>query len=183
MMFSVQSQLSKFIRYGLQFLVLFMLALPALAGVNVNSASQNELESLPGIGPSKARSIIEYRAANGPFSSLADLDHVSGIGPSTLANLEPHVVFEGDTTPVPSGSARASRSRSSSSNSTGGIININTASQSDLQSLPGIGPSKAVAIIDNRTENGIFSSCSELSRVTGIGSATVRNISSRCTVE
>ena len=182
-MLSIQSQLKKFFRYGIQLFVLLLLTFPALAGVNVNSATQSELESLPGIGPSKALSIIEYRNTNGPFTSLADLDLVSGIGPATLANIEPHVVFDGESTPAPSGSATSRSTASSSSSDSGGVVNINTASQSDLQSLPGIGPSKAVAIIDNRTENGLFSSCSELSRVTGIGSATVRNISSRCTVE
>jgi len=183
MIASVQFQLNRFFRYGLQLLVLFMLTLPALAGVNVNSATQSELETLPGIGPSKALSIIEYREANGPFASLADLDRVSGIGPATLANIEPLVVFNGESIPAPSGTVTTSRTDTTGASSSGGIININTANQADLQSLPGIGPSKAVAIISNRSENGLFSSCSELSRVTGIGSATVRNISSRCTVE
>ena len=182
-MFSTHSSLNRFLRLGLQLLMLLLLAFPAMAGVNVNSATQSELESLPGIGPSKALSIIEYRDTNGPFTSLADLDRVSGIGPSTLANIEPHVVFDGVSTSVPSGTASSRSTESSSSSDPSAVVNINTASQSDLQSLPGIGPSKAVAIIDNRTENGLFSSCSELSRVTGIGSATVRNISSRCTVD
>jgi competence protein ComEA len=178
-----QPQLSKLFRHALKFLLLLLMTFPAFAGVNINSATQTELESLPGIGPSKALNIIEYRDTNGPFASLADLDHVSGIGPATLANLEPHVVFDGETTSVPSGSTSTSSSRASNSSSTGGVININTASQDDLQSLPGIGPSKAVAIITNRAENGLFSSCSDLSRVTGIGSATVLNITSRCSVE
>ena len=47
-----------------------LVAGPVWAGVNVNSASQSELETLPGIGPSKASAIIEYRNANGPFANL-----------------------------------------------------------------------------------------------------------------
>ncbi len=48
--------------------------------VDINSAGIEELEKLPGIGPSKAASIIEYREAHGPFRSLDDLANVSGIG-------------------------------------------------------------------------------------------------------
>jgi competence protein ComEA len=62
-----------------------------------------------------------------------------------------------------------------------GVINVNTATAAELDSLPGIGPSKATAIIEYREANGPFGSCSELSRVTGIGDATVANIASVCT--
>lgn len=60
----------------------------------INSATSEELQTLPGIGPATADSIVEYREANGPFGSLADLDEVSGIGPSTLETLEPLISFE-----------------------------------------------------------------------------------------
>ncbi len=67
----------------------FTLAVPAsaLAAVDVNTASASELETLPGIGPSKATAILEYRAAHGAFSRPSDLQKVSGIGPATYANL------------------------------------------------------------------------------------------------
>jgi competence protein ComEA len=48
--------------------------------VNINTASAAELEGLPGIGPTLAQKIIEYREQNGPFVSVEDLDNVSGIG-------------------------------------------------------------------------------------------------------
>ena len=57
--------------------------------VNVNSASQQQLETLPGVGPSLAQRILEYRTANGAFHSIDELDEVSGIGPATLARLRP----------------------------------------------------------------------------------------------
>jgi competence protein ComEA len=50
--------------------------------LNVNTATEAELESLPGVGPSLARRIVEYRQANGPFQTADDLQNVSGIGPS-----------------------------------------------------------------------------------------------------
>ena len=50
--------------------------------VNINTATQAELESLPGIGPSTATKIINYRKENGKFSSIEDIKNVSGIGDS-----------------------------------------------------------------------------------------------------
>lgn len=56
--------------------------------VNINTASQAELESLPGIGPTTAGKIIEYRDANGPFLSIEDIINVSGIGPGTYERIK-----------------------------------------------------------------------------------------------
>ncbi|MEM7401008.1 MAG: helix-hairpin-helix domain-containing protein [Pseudomonadota bacterium] len=53
--------------------------------VNINEADVEELsESLVGVGPKKAKAIIEYREANGPFYSPEELVNVKGIGPKTL---------------------------------------------------------------------------------------------------
>jgi len=57
--------------------------------VSVNSASQQQLETLPGVGPSLAQRILDYRSANGSFHSVDELDDVSGIGPATLTRLRP----------------------------------------------------------------------------------------------
>ena len=56
--------------------------------VNINSATQTELESLPGIGPSLALKIINYRKENGKFSSIDQIKNVSGIGESKFAELK-----------------------------------------------------------------------------------------------
>ncbi|GAA4372423.1 ComEA family DNA-binding protein [Paeniglutamicibacter cryotolerans] len=63
------------------------------AKINVNTADAAALQELPGIGPALAANIIDFRSANGPFSSVADLDAVSGIGPVMLKRLEPLVGF------------------------------------------------------------------------------------------
>ena len=55
--------------------------------VNVNTATESELEALPGIGPVLAQRILDYRTQHGPFPTVDALDDVSGIGPATLADL------------------------------------------------------------------------------------------------
>jgi len=60
--------------------------------INLNTATQAELDSLPGVGPSLAKRIIAARKQK-PFTSLADLDKVSGVGPKLLANLEDKVTW------------------------------------------------------------------------------------------
>ncbi|HYO38431.1 MAG TPA: helix-hairpin-helix domain-containing protein [Nocardioidaceae bacterium] len=68
---------------------------PAAPGplVNLNTASQSELEELPGVGPVTALSILEFRARNGAFTSVDELLEVSGIGDATLAELAPFVTL------------------------------------------------------------------------------------------
>ena len=60
------------------------LGISVQAAVNINTANQTELESLPGIGPVKAKAILEYRKKNGGFKSVKELTRVDGIGPVTL---------------------------------------------------------------------------------------------------
>jgi len=57
------------------------------AKINVNTATEPELETLPGVGPVLAQRIIDYRTQHGPFATVDALDDVSGIGPATLADL------------------------------------------------------------------------------------------------
>lgn len=56
--------------------------------VNINTASLEELDALPGVGPSTAQAIIDDREQNGPFASIEDLMRVSGIGEKKYAKLE-----------------------------------------------------------------------------------------------
>jgi competence protein ComEA len=77
-------------------LKLFGLALLLMAGsnwaaVNINTATQSELENVKGLGPSKAKAIIDYREKNGAFKSVDDLDKVKGFGKASVDKLKPEL--------------------------------------------------------------------------------------------
>jgi competence protein ComEA len=65
--------------------------------VNLNEASAEELERLPGIGPAKARAIVEHRHAH-PFRKAEELTRVKGIGRKTFGKLRPYITLTGATT-------------------------------------------------------------------------------------
>jgi competence protein ComEA len=74
------------------FMVFLMLsglvALPVFAAVNINTATQSELEAVKGVGPAKAKAIIQYREANGNFKNVDDLDNVKGFGKASVDKLK-----------------------------------------------------------------------------------------------
>jgi competence protein ComEA len=64
-------------------------ALPPSTGkINLNTAGQAELESLPGIGPALAQRILDYREQSGPFKTIEDIQKVKGIGPGIFAKIK-----------------------------------------------------------------------------------------------
>ncbi len=62
--------------------------------VDINSAGEEALQTLPGIGPVKAEAIVEYRERFGPFLRLSDLEYVSGIGPATISGIEEYIFID-----------------------------------------------------------------------------------------
>ena len=66
--------------------------------VNLNTATAEELERLPGIGPAKAERIVAFRARHGPFKRVVDLRRVKGFGRKTFKRLEPFLDIKGATT-------------------------------------------------------------------------------------
>jgi len=62
--------------------------------VNINTAGEAELETLPSIGPSTAKKIIEYRTQKGSFKTLEDLKKVKGIGEKTFERLKERITAE-----------------------------------------------------------------------------------------
>jgi competence protein ComEA len=74
---------------------------PRLTGVvNVNTASLEELELLPGVGEARARALVALRKERGGFKSIEELKDVKGIGDSGLERLRPYVRLDGKTTAV-----------------------------------------------------------------------------------
>ena len=65
-----------------------LLAFPVFAAVNINTATQSELEMVKGLEPAKAKAIITYRETNGNFKHVDDLDNVKGLGKVSVEKLK-----------------------------------------------------------------------------------------------
>ena len=61
--------------------------------ININTATQAQFESLPGIGPKVAQRIVEYRQKNGQFKKVEDLMNVKGIGEKSFMKLNPYLTL------------------------------------------------------------------------------------------
>lgn len=166
----------------------------AAAVVNVNAATAAELDAVPGIGPVLAARIIEYREAIGPFRSVQDLQEVSGIGPRSIERMAPYLTTEestrlvveagGGSAPpptVPSPTVEESPDPVSSFDQA--LVNLNTASAIELESLDGIGPALAARIIEYREAHGPFRRVEDVAAVRGIGPRTLGRFVDRATVE
>ena len=78
-------------RHLLSALALCLCSGIALATVNLNTASKDELVALPGIGPAKAQAIIDYRKTHGAFRTVEELKDVKGIGAKRYEKLKGEV--------------------------------------------------------------------------------------------
>lgn len=166
----------------------------AAAVVNVNAATAAELDAVPGVGPVLAARIIEYRDTIGPFRSVQDLQEVSGIGPRSIERMAPYLTTEestrlvveagGGSAPpptVPSPTVEESPDPVSSLDQA--LVNLNTASAIELESLDGIGPALAARIIEHREAHGPFRRVEDVAAVRGIGPRTLGRFVDRATVE
>ena len=81
-----------------------------LAGVNLNTATADELEALPGVGKAKAAAIVEYREQNGGFKSKEELKQVKGIGDKIYAQVENEIeITPAKNTPKPQSAKPATK--------------------------------------------------------------------------
>jgi competence ComEA-like helix-hairpin-helix protein len=173
------------------------LSRPLAAGerINLDRASVPEIARLPRVGIALAKRIAADRAARGPFGSLAGLDRVPGVGPGLLRTLEPHAAFDArpalplqvGTPPAGPTAPQCSGAQSLTGNAEGvgcalERLPLNTATVAQLDSLPGIGPARAAAIVRYREERGPFRSAAELSRVPGINPALLQRLYDRLQV-
>src|ERR1700730_5652072 len=93
-------------------LVTLLFSAFALAAVNINTATKEELDALPEIGPVKAQAIIDYRNANGPFKTPEDIMKVNGIKEGTFAKVKGMISVSGASTPVAAPGAPKSDAKS-----------------------------------------------------------------------
>lgn len=149
--------------------------------IDINTAGEDVLEVLPGIGPSKAAGIVRYREQNGPFANAEALTNVPGIGPKTLQTLLPLIEVHYETAVVPAALpprvVPAPRAAASPPPPVAALapalVNLNTATAEQLESLDGIGSALALRILQDRAKNGPFRSVDDLDRVSGIGPKTI----------
>jgi len=143
--------------------------------LDLNIAGVEELRLLPGIGPVKAEAILNYRESKGGFASVEELLEVSGIGERTLERIKEYVVVNPQN--VQNSTDLKGRIVSEKQ-----PLNVNLASQEELEELPGIGPVKAKAIVEFREKNGPFRTVEDLVQVPGIGKKTLEKLLPHITV-
>lgn len=140
--------------------------------VDLNTASEKDLESLPGVGSATAKKIIAGR----PYSSVNDLSK-AGISAATIKKIAPLVTVSGAAASVPTKAATTATTKPTATATTtkttemNAKVDLNTASEKDLDSLPGVGPATAKKIIAGRP----YSSVDNLSRA-GISATTIKKI-------
>ena len=142
--------------------------------IDPNTAGEEDLDRLPGVGPAVAGRIIQMRRDRGPFAEPGDLLSVPGVGPATLARITPYL--EWPTQPSLGGSARSHPPDTDPASRKPARLDLNRASREELERLPGIGPVMAERILTLRANVGRFRRLDELQSVQGIGSATIERL-------
>ncbi len=149
------------------------------APVDLNTADQKTLQTLPGIGPALAKKIAAAR----PYQSVADLSRVKGMSKAKIDALKDKVTVAPakaaapvakPTPEVPAAKAQpaAKEKKGAPKLAPDQQVNLNTASQEDLEKLPGIGPTKAKAIIKARP----YESPEDIMKVRGIKEGTFKKL-------
>lgn len=129
--------------------------------LNINSANEEELMTLPGVTRELAKNIIEHRKIIGRFKKVEDLALVTGIGATKMRELQPEIsvsnrrLHSQTSSRVPSyDSINSHESRGTSKSNK--LLNINKATIFDLQTIDGISQEIAAALVHYRLKHGNF---------------------------
>jgi DNA uptake protein ComE-like DNA-binding protein len=154
----------------------------ATAPVDLNTATQSQLEALPGVGAATAKKIIAGR----PYSSVGDLSK-AGVSAKTITKITPMVTVSGSAAAAPASptapaapaasSRKSSAAKGSAKAAPAGPVDLNTATQAQLESLPGVGPATAKKIVAGRP----YAAVGDLSRA-GVPAGTIAKITPMVTV-
>ncbi|XP_056154397.1 endonuclease/exonuclease/phosphatase family domain-containing protein 1 isoform X2 [Lampris incognitus] len=148
--------------------------------LNINTATAEELMTLPGVNRVVAQNIVEYRDCIGGFKKVEDLALVSGVGATKLEIIKLEICVSSRTS---SSQHSPSSLRKDSEHLSCTGININTATPAQLQSIRGITEKMAKNIVAYRAEHGPFKSIEDLVRVSHINSSLLDKIRFQVFVE
>jgi DNA uptake protein ComE-like DNA-binding protein len=147
------------------------------AKVDINSASVKDLEALPGVGAATAKKIVAGR----PYNSVADLSR-AGVSASTITKITPLVTVGAAPPPAPvppvppvppekSARTRSPREEKKTTATPSSAVDLNSASQKELEALPGVGPATAKKIVAGRP----YASVADLSKA-GVSASTIEKV-------
>ncbi len=141
--------------------------------VDLNKADRAELQQLPGVGDHMADRIDNQRRTNGPFRKVDDLKSVKGVGAATVNRLRDWVEVEPDDDADPADmldspdKAAKKKAYSTRKKAPTAPVDVNRATFEELKTIPGVGPSYAQHILDERAKKP-FGKVEDLTRVPGI---------------
>jgi competence protein ComEA len=140
--------------------------------VDINNASQKELEALPSVGAASAKKIIAGR----PYKSVDELSK-AGLSAKAIDKIKPLVTVGGGTTAATKATAAVKEPKAAAQKGAAGLVDINNASQKELEALPSVGAATAKKIIAGRP----YKSVDELSKA-GLSAKAVDKIKPLVTV-